>query len=251
MIKEPNKPRENPLMHYDLYTLDSATLKTALTNLIEAERDLTKPRHVVLTRMINELSMTGSPLLIETARALLDEDRTQTQTWMSTPLRSALERACSGVEYAPPDLERRFDTPEEEHLLDQLRALLIDLESLLMVSDEDETSRLRTLLWISATRHLLARVDSERDQHVRLCLIYASDELGDLALAPELFEQKASGVLAEHLRLCHAGGGVLSLILPGESDEAQIAQLKESGLAPDLLGRGAPQDRGIRRLGVA
>ena len=89
-------------MRYDLYTLDATTLKTAFKTLIEAERDLTKPRHIALTRMINELSVTGSPLLVEAARALLDEDRAQTQTWMSAPLRSALERACSGVEGASP-----------------------------------------------------------------------------------------------------------------------------------------------------
>ena len=97
---------------------------------------------------------------------------------------------CSGVEGAPPELERRFETSEEDHLLDQLRALLIDLESLLMVSGEDAMSRLRTLLWIGAVRHLLARVDEERDQHVRLCLIYASDELGERAHLVEHDEPK-------------------------------------------------------------
>ena len=172
-------------MLYNLHTLDQDTLKSELTTLIEAARDFTTPRHIALTRMLNELSVTGFPLLVDTARAILDEERPKPNTWISTPLRSALERVCSGVEGAPPELERRYDTPEEEHLIDQLRALLIDLESLLMVSAEDAVSRLRTLLWIGATRSLLARVDEERDQYLRLVLIYASDELGNLALTPE------------------------------------------------------------------
>ena len=66
--------------------------------LIRAEDDLTQPRHIELTRMINELSVTGFPLLVETARVILERDRVKSQTF------------------------------EEDHLLDQLRALMIDLD---------------------------------------------------------------------------------------------------------------------------
>ena len=107
-----------------------------------------------------------------------------------------------------------------------------------MVSAEDAVSRLRTLLWIGATRSLLARVDEEHDQYLRLVLTYASDELGNLALTPERLSgcrRRFSGAFA----LMPRGWWYAVVDLAGESDEMQITQLK-GGLALDL--------RGVERL---
>ena len=224
-------------MTYELHTLDQQALIDQLEALIEADKDLTRPRHVALIKMLNELSVTGFPLLVDAARALLG----QRSAWMSTPLQSALERVCSSVEGAAPKVERRFDAPEEEHLINQLQTLMTDLEQLLLVSDDDELTKLRKLLWIGATRHLMTSAEERRDSRLRLLLIYASSELGETLLADAaLFEERACDILAEQLRSCHAGGGTLSLTLPGESDVPQIKQLKESRIALDL--------RGVERL---
>lgn len=51
-------------MTYELHTLDQQALIYQLEALIEADKDLTRPRHIELIKTLNELSVTGFPLLV-------------------------------------------------------------------------------------------------------------------------------------------------------------------------------------------
>ena len=133
----------------------SEDMISLIQSLIESEQDPGKTRHVELTRMMNELSVTGFPLLIDSARAVLAHSQSEPDMWISAPLRSALMRVCSGMEKTGSMIEKRFDTPEEDHLLNQLLALMTDLEHYAMFKDPESIEQLRDLLWVEATRWLV------------------------------------------------------------------------------------------------
>ena len=61
-------------------------LTNALITLIEAEDDLTQPRHIRLIQLIHGMSGWGFPVLIESAQAVLNRDN----RWLSASLRSLI-----------------------------------------------------------------------------------------------------------------------------------------------------------------
>ena len=67
-------------MFYDLYTFDQETLQDQLRALINDQYGMRLSRHIDLTQMINELSVTGFPLLASATETLLAEDRSKAQT---------------------------------------------------------------------------------------------------------------------------------------------------------------------------
>lgn len=214
-------------------SLDAVFLNKALQDLILEEVDLNAPRHVELTRLLNELSGIGLPPLVESARHLLGGD----QTWMSSPLRSALQRVCSHPPENLPTLSRRYPPQEEDHLFDQLKAILIDLELMTSTRKSSGLEGLRESLLIASAQWLITEAEAHRDLHLWRLLVELSATLGELLeVDVERFHQEAMSILTSAFRECNHAGGALHIILPGRSDTALITQLEQSGLLSDIRG---------------
>ena len=234
-------------------------------------------RQVEVTRLVNELSGVGWPTLRNAAGLVLGWNwnqekmiwsqeveqvrRESDEGWwyeeeeiirveggplyLSAPLQSALERACSDVEGVGPIVHQHLDDSEEKHLLDQLKTLLSDLELHVNILKLNEVFYLRAICWIKATQWLLDTYHFDRSllqdprvhQRIKQLLINVSDKLGIiLETTPDTFVTEGIDLLVTELRTSHLSGGVLKIILPGYHDHGGQNELKDSALLTDLRG---------------
>ena len=249
-------------------TINGEMLSESIIRLIQPEiSPCVGPRQVHVSRLVNELSVMGWPALRVAADRVLhwdwageaerekeqqaegqeDEATCAPQGWgplyLSAPLKSALERALSGVEREASDQGPVFEIDEEDHLIEQLHELLNDLELKAQRQKLGEVETLRVNCWVAVTRWLLVDTRDQRDEHTRRVLASASKRLGDVPVAhPPRFVAKAVTLLVDELRACRRGGGHLRVTLPGLHDVGGRNSLRESALLADL--------RGVERLEI-
>ena len=91
----------------------------------------------------------------------------------------AINRVCGRSDRPLVEVEERFTPLEYPHLLDQLRALLTDLE-LYIIPDPSTIQGLSWRLWIDVCRALLKKLGSEERSRLALILAGLSEDLGHM-----------------------------------------------------------------------
>jgi len=196
-----------------------------------------------VAKMLRELACMGHEPLIEAAQGLLQDK----ELGLHIELESGLKRLCSGRKLERGASEQEYMRLEEEHLLSQLWELMRGLAMDRPLKELSELARFRESLWSGAIMSWLERVEAALPQdklkRERGLLLECSDQLGHLLeYDPYRFADEGIDIFAERLQRMEHGGGELSVILPGESDEEGWAALRLSGLLSDL--------RGVERLTV-
>jgi formylglycine-generating enzyme len=215
----------------------SKGLKRALKEaILEHVKDQESER--ALAELISSLSVTGWSVLRESATSLLKLKGTQRALHDRPTIRCALERASSALSLSAPlaqkiSAQKTRQAQEELRLIEQLKALLLDLELHLSLNTSSYLSKLQSALWIAAAAWLINAVEEGSFSHLTSHLAQLSYTLSErLLLEPEGFFQSAPSIIAESLKSCELGGAHLEV-----TDERCLAV---GGVFHDL--------RGVRRL---
>ena len=185
-------------------------LRATLNKLIKQHPDPESSEYIALVQLINELSVLGFPIFVKAVEGVLNTKGVQ--KFISPVLRAVLKRTGAGVQGDGPKIKQVYATPEEEHLLSQLKELIDEIKLIHAFSDLSDIERLRSSLWIVATSWLLKKAHDERNERLRRLLINASDQMGvSLSVNAELYEANCFNILSGVLRDCHLAGGELDL----------------------------------------
>ena len=142
------------------------------------------------------------------------------------------------------EVAKRFAPLEYTHLLDQLRALMTDLELYLM-PDSSTIEGLSWRLWLDVCRALLKELGSEDQSRLALILAGLSDELGHMVEMDMMrLEREGTKVMARHLKALQRGGDVELTSLVGRS----LTTLNERDQITLITSRGAERYTGTAHL---
>ena len=112
-----------------------------------------------LTKMLRELACMGYEPLIEAAKGVLQDEQDK-KLGLHIEVESGLRRVCSKVSLKRGVSSERYQPLEEEHLLDQLRELMMSLALDRPLKELSEVARLRESLWSGAIMSWLERVEA-------------------------------------------------------------------------------------------
>lgn len=112
-----------------------------------------------LTKMLRELACMGYEPLIEAAEGVLQDEQDK-KLGLHIEVESGLKKVCSKVSLKRGVSSERYQPLEEEHLLDQLRELMMSLALDRPLKELSEVARLRESLWSGAIMSWLERVEA-------------------------------------------------------------------------------------------
>jgi formylglycine-generating enzyme required for sulfatase activity len=215
------------------FQCSATALKRVLRRLIKEAR--TAEARGALAKMLRELACIGYKPLIKVAESL------ESLCTKHTEVKSGLKKVCSKVSFEW-GVSGEYDQPlEKDHLLNQLRELMMSLAFDRPLKELSEVDRLRRVLWSGAIMSWLDRVESAGESTTlsreRGLLLECSDQLGHLLKHdPYRFADEGINIVSERLQRMEHGGGEVNVVLPDESDVEGWEALRLSGLLSELWG---------------
>ena len=208
--------------------ITQAELYKTLSKLIKSKEPSTQE---AVSALLHDLSPVGYVPLV---KACTKYSKLKSYSETNLFIQIAISRVCGRSDRPLTEVKERFEPLEYPHLLDQLRALVTDLELYLM-PDPSTIEGLSWRLWLDVCRALLKEVGSEEQSRLALILAGLSDELGQMVeVDMARLEREGPQVMARHLKALQRGGDLELKILTNThaeelSERDQVTLITSSG----------------------